>query len=68
MSDASQLATGSDALINRQALFEPFDKTQGRLRELVFHDEQEFIVLVVFPGLVVWPSRAADAGEEARIV
>ena len=68
MSDASRLATGSDALINRQALFEPFDKIQDRLRELVFHDEQRFIVSAVFPGLVVWPSSAADTGEKARTV
>jgi hypothetical protein len=34
-SDACRLAQGRDALIRWRALFEPFDKTQDRLRELV---------------------------------
>ena len=34
-SDAFRLAQGRDALICWRALFEPFDKTQARLRELV---------------------------------
>ena len=33
--DACRLAPWSDALITGRALCEPFDKTQGRLRELV---------------------------------
>ena len=33
--DACRSAFGTDALINWQALSEPFEKTQDRLRELV---------------------------------
>lgn len=35
MVDACRLAQGMDALIRWRALFEPFEKSQDRLRELV---------------------------------
>jgi len=46
---------GSDAANNRQTLFEPFDKTQDRLRELVLHKKR----LHCFRSLH-WPCGVAE--------
>ena len=59
LSDAYWLAPGAGALINRRALSE---------RSKLVLNNLCFIVSAVSPGLVVWPSSAADTGEKARIV
>lgn len=79
MSDACRSALGSDARINWRALLESFDMAQVRLRELVrspLHAMDSFHRSMIkglfasreLPGLVMWPSSAADPGEKARIV
>ena len=62
--DAFRLGLGKDAPIVLRALIEPFDKTQDRFRELVFHHEQGPIFHKF--SLTWWCGRAVQPTPEKR--